>query len=155
MATVRYCPGRNITESRCDILTNTVNAVSVMGAGVALAFKRAFPQIMPEYTRDCRRGVIRPGATKLYPLDTLAGRTRFWAAMATKDHWRDPSKLEWIDPALEDLADAAHMAGATSIAIPPPGCGHGGLAWRFVEPMVLQRLADFDLEIYASSTIRR
>lgn len=149
MPSTTYHPGRDITRSTADCLVNTVNRVSVMGRGVALAFKNAFPEIMQPYQSACRRGVIRPGTTTLFPLQHVAGRQVYWAAMATKDHWRDPSKLEWIEPALRDLATAAAAAGVRSIAIPPPGCGNGGLDWTVVEPMVLRELAAFDLEIYA------
>lgn len=149
MPSTTYLPGRDITRSTADCLVNTVNCVSVMGAGVALAFKKAFPAIMQPYQSACRRRVIRPGSTTLFQLHEVAGRQVHWAAMATKDHWRDPSKLEWIEPALRDLAKAAAAAGVRSIAIPPPGCGNGGLDWAIVEPMVLRELAAFDLEIYA------
>lgn len=149
---VRYCPGANITASQADVLVNTVNCVGVMGKGVALAFKTAFPSIMSDYQRACRSGALRPGRTLLFGLPSAGlafGPIRSWAAMATKDHWRDPSRLEWIAPALADLAREAAARGARSIAIPPPGCGNGGLDWRVVEPLVLDALAGFDLEIYA------
>lgn len=149
---VTYHPAGNIVASNADVLVNTVNCVGVMGKGVALAFKTAFPTIMPEYQRACRSRIIRPGTTKLYPLPgprKAFAPLRFWAAMATKDNWRDPSRLEWIAPALAELADGARGHGATSIAIPPPGCGNGGLDWRVVEPLVLDILSEFDLEIYA------
>lgn len=149
MPSTTYHPGRDITHSTADCLVNTVNCVGVLGKGVALAFKTAFPAIVAPYQSACRRRVIRPGTTNLFPLRQVAGRQVHWAAMATKDHWRDPSKLEWIEPALRDLATAAASAGVRSIAIPPPGCGNGGLDWTVVEPMVLRELADFDLEIYA------
>ena len=149
MPSTTYLPGHDITRSAAQCLVNTVNCVSVMGAGVALAFKKAFPAIMQPYQSACRRRVIRPGTTVLFPLHEAGGRSVYWAAMATKDHWRDPSKLEWIEPALRDLATAAKAAGIRSIAIPPPGCGNGGLNWATVEPMVLRELAEFDLEIYA------
>lgn len=150
MPSTTYLPGRDITRSTADCLVNTVNCVGVMGKGVALAFKNAFPAIMAPYQSACRRGAIRPGTTKLLPLHLTDGRPAFWAAMATKNHWRDPSQLAWIEPALVELAAAARAAGVRSIAIPPPGCGNGGLDWRVVEPIVLRVLADFDLEIYAA-----
>lgn len=150
MPSTTYLPGRDITRSTADCLVNTVNCVSIMGRGVALAFKNAFPAIMQPYQSACRRGAIRPGTTKLFPLREIGGRQVYWAAMATKDNWRDPSQLAWIEPALNELAAAAKAAGVRSIAIPPPGCGNGGLDWRVVEPIVLRVLADFDLEIYAA-----
>ncbi|GHE77768.1 hypothetical protein GCM10019059_40950 [Camelimonas fluminis] len=154
MARVTYVTG-NITNSSASLLVNTTNCVGVMGKGVALAFKQAFPHIMPMYQRDCRDGLIRPGTARIYELRRDPDRTSFWASLATKDHWRDPSRLEWIEPALQQLAIQAQHIGIDSIALPPPGCGNGGLDWRVVEPIVLRTLANFDLEIYARSTLGR
>lgn len=124
---------------------NTVNCVSVMGKGVALSFKTRFPQIMGPYSEACRSKTLRAGDCMLFPLPD----GRQWAALATKDHWRQPSQLAWIRTGLEQLAAKAHTAGARSIAIPPPGCGLGGLSWAVVEPIVLQTLVGFELRIYA------
>ena len=144
-----YLPGRDITQSTCDVLVNTVNTRGVMGKGVAKAFRDAFPHIVREYLIVCRNGALRPGGC---PLFALKGAQR-WAALATKDDWRDPSQYAWIASGLSELALAARRARARSIALPPPGCGNGGLDWAKVEPMVLHALADFDLEIYAASTL--
>lgn len=146
--TVTYHPGRNIVDDDADVLICTVNCVGVMGKGVALAFAKKWPEIVPEYKEDCRRGDIRPGYCHLYPL--LKGR--WWAAFATKNHWRNPSRIEWVVDGLDRLACHARMAGARSIAIPPPGCGNGGLDWREVEPIVLRHLGGFDLRIYGEKT---
>ena len=83
MPSTTYLPGRDITCSTADCLVNTVNCVGVMGKGVALAFKNAFPAIMAPYQSACRRGAIRPGTTKLMPLHQAEGRQVHWAAMAT------------------------------------------------------------------------
>ncbi len=122
---VVYRPNDDITASRADILVNTVNCVGVMGKGVAKAFKTAFPSIMPAYQHACRTGQIRPGHTILFPLP-VPGAPRHWAAMATKDHWREGSQLAWITTALTDLARQAEAAGARSIAIPPPAAATAG-----------------------------
>lgn len=149
--TVSYHFG-DITTSNADILVNTVNCVGVMGKGVALAFKNRWPSIMPRYQQLCRADSITPGTSLLLPLPD----GRMWAALATKDHWRYPSQLGWVRMGLLDLAERARNAGARSIAIPPPGCGNGGLDWRIVEPILLDALAGFDLRIYSkpSSTAR-
>jgi len=146
---VTYMPGANITDSDADLLVNTVNCVGVMGKGVALAFKTAFPAIMGPYQAACRTRAIRPGTVSLFPLKQDGARQILWAAFATKLHWRDPSKLEWVQQGLEQLASYARANRIRSIALPPPGCGNGGLDWRIVEPLVLEALGDFDLRIYA------
>lgn len=147
---VIYYPGRNIVNDDADVLVNTVNAVGVMGKGVALAFKTRWPSIVPLYQDDCRSGFLKAGRCVLYPLPKDGHRS--WAALATKDHWRQPSRLAWIESGLAALADQAGEIGYRSIAIPPPGCGNGGLDWREVEPIVLRHLKGFDLRIYGEKT---
>ena len=145
---ITYRPGGDVTEDNAAILVNTVNIVGVMGKGVALAFRQRWPAIMTPYVAACRSGHLRAGGCLLFPLPD----GRLWAALATKAHWRDPSQMTWIAHGLSQLAELAAEAGARSIAIPPPGCGNGGLDWRRVEPLVLAALGGFDLRIYASTT---
>ena len=145
---ITYRPGGDVTQDSAAILVNTVNAVGVMGKGVALAFRQRWPAIMAPYVAACRSGRLRAGGCLLFPLPD----GRLWAALATKAHWRDPSQMAWIESGLSQLAELAAKAGAHSIAIPPPGCGNGGLEWRRVEPLVLTALGSFDLRIYASAT---
>lgn len=142
---VTYRSG-DVTTDDADLLVNTVNCVGVMGKGVALAFKNRWPSIMPEYQASCRSKALRPGGCQLYPLPDR----RLWAGLATKDHWRAPSQLAWVRDGLRVLAEQARAAGVRSIAIPPPGCGNGGLSWAEVEPLVLEALEGFDLRIYAA-----
>lgn len=140
---VRYFGG-DITTDGADLLVNTVNCVNVMGKGVALQFKQCFPSIMAAYGAACRSKTLRPGGCLIFPLPD----GRKWAALATKDSWRDPSQLQWVRTALLELAKQARIAGVRSIAISPPGCTNGGLDWRVVEPLLLDALKGFDLRIY-------
>lgn len=142
---VLWTPGANIAHDRTDLTVNTVNCVGVMGAGVALAMKNAYPRHYSEYRDDVQRGLLGPGDVRIYSRDG-GGHI---AVMATKDHWRDPSKIEWVEKGLENLAIRAKQIGVRSIGIPPPGCGNGGLDWAEVQPMVLYHLKDFDLTVYA------
>lgn len=142
---LQYCSG-DVSADDADLLVNTVNCVNVMGKGVALAFKQRFPSIMPAYGAACRTKSLRPGGCLILPLPD----GRKWAALATKDHWRDRAQLDWVRSGLAELASKAGAAGIRSIAIPPPGCTNGGLAWRDVEPIIVELLKDFDLRIYAS-----
>ncbi len=143
---VIYRPGDDVTQDNAAILVNTVNTVGVSGKGVALAFRQRWPAIMAPYVAACRSGRLQAGGCLLFPLPD----GRLWAALATKAHWRDPSQLAWVETGLSQLADLAAQAGVRSIAIPPPGCGNGGLLWTRVEPLVLAALGGFDLRIYAA-----
>lgn len=140
---VRYCSG-SIVEDDADLLVNTVNCVSVMGKGVALEFKTRFPSIMTPYSEACRLKLLQPGESMFFPLPD----GRQWAAIATKNHWRQPSQLNWVRSGLNTLAAKARAAGIHSIAVPPAGCTNGGLNWAEVEPILLEALAGFDLRIY-------
>lgn len=143
-STVEYRNG-DVSADDADLLVNTVNCVNVMGKGVALAFKQRFPSIMAAYGNACRSKLLAPGGCLLLPLPD----GRKWAALATKNHWRDASQLRWVHSSLLELAQQARVAGVRSIALPPPGCSNGGLDWRDVEPLVLDALQGFDLRIYA------
>lgn len=134
----------DVTLDDADLLVNTVNVVGVMGKGVALAFRNRWPGIMQPYQSACRSGELIAGGCIFLPL----ADGRRWAALATKDHWRQPSKLEWIASGLTTLALRARATGIRSIAIPPPGCGLGGLDWRDVRPFVIATLGAFDLRLY-------
>ena len=139
----------DITTDNADILVNPVNCVGIAGKGVALAFKNRWPEIMTDYQAVCVKHSLIPGGCLLFPHPEVPG-LRFWAALATKNHWRDPSRYEWIESGLNELAKLAHLVKAHSIAIPPVGCGNGGLDWNRVHPMILTTLSDFYLRIYGS-----
>lgn len=143
--TATYLRG-NIVDDSADVLVNTVNTDGVMGAGVALAFRCRWPSIIVPYRRACRESLFDAGRCVLFDLPD----GRLWVGLATKDSWRRPSHYTWIETGLKTLADLATKAGAKSIAIPPPGCGNGGLDWDLVCPMVLRYLDTFDLRIYGT-----
>ena len=148
---ISYAPGNNVAASDADIIVNTVNCRlspsgrGVMGAGVAKAFAELHPYILPDYEAAIRSGELRPGRCLLFPLRD----GRQWAALATKDHWQDPSREDWVRIGLAELGAKAKASGARSIAIPPPGCGNGKLEWDEIEPIVVRYLGDFDLHIHA------
>jgi O-acetyl-ADP-ribose deacetylase (regulator of RNase III) len=151
-----YKPDVNLLRSRAQVLVNNVNCVGVMGKGLARSFAEAYgDDIMRHYTRLCSSKTLRPGDVRFERMSATQrkhapSREHCVALLATKDHWRDPSRLEWIDLGLSNLHDKMKLHGYDSLAIAPPGCGLGGLAWSDVHPLVEEYLGKFKTEIYAA-----
>ncbi len=137
----------NIFESKCTTLVNTVNCVGVMGKGIALEFKRKYPDMFAEYRKLCSSGSIHPGCPYLYR--DLKGTSII--NFPTKDNWRSPSRLSYVEAGLEWFRRSYRELGIDSVAFPPLGCGNGGLQWDIVGPTMYKALKDLpiDIEIYA------
>ena len=134
----------DIFAANAQALVNPVNCVGVMGAGLALAFKRRFPENFLQYAEACRRQEVATG--KLFV--TEAGTHPRWLVnFPTKQHWRNPSRLEWIAEGLSDLARVLRDRKITSVAIPALGAGLGGLTWDAVRREIEEALQDVDCEI--------
>jgi O-acetyl-ADP-ribose deacetylase (regulator of RNase III) len=116
-------------------LVNAVNCYGVMGAGLALQFKQRYPGMFARYKVLCRNGTITPGSIMFDD-----GDGQHIANFATKDHWNMPSRLEWIDDGLKTLARHLDEEGVPSVAVPPLGCGYGGLDLRDVFPLMIRHL---------------
>lgn len=152
---ISYVSG-NILDANADVLVNTVNAVGVMGKGIALQFKKHYPMNYEAYRNAVKQGIVKPGKVFLYPINTT-GKVKYIANFATKGHWRYPSQLRWIKTGLEDLKKQIAALNIDSVAIPPLGCGQGGLDWRKVKVLIEDELKDLPLTIYAyepSNSIR-
>ena len=132
----------NLLESDAEALVNTVNTVGVMGKGIALMFKEAFPENLQSYQVACKRGEVKVGKMFVTERRNLLGGPRWIINFPTKDHWRQPSKMEWIVAGLDDLKKVVRQHDITSIALPPLGSGNGGLNWRDVRPVIESALAD-------------
>jgi O-acetyl-ADP-ribose deacetylase (regulator of RNase III) len=130
----------NLLDAKVDALVNTVNTVGVMGKGVALMFKEAFPKNFKEYEAACKQKAIKVGQMFVTELESLIG-PKWIINFPTKEHWRGDSKMEWIDAGLEDLKRVISEKGIQSIAIPPLGSGNGGLKWEEVRPKIEAALA--------------
>lgn len=133
---ITYTPEADISTDQAQLLVNTVNTVGVMGAGVAKAIRLRYPDIMPPYTAACQSQDakrLEPGTLHLYS----APDGRLVVNMATKKDWRDPSKYEWVGAGLVYLNRllCEKRTDITSVLLPPPGCGHGGLDWQKVNRM--------------------
>lgn len=130
---INYKKG-NLLDSDCDILVNTVNCVGVMGKGIALDFKKKYPEMYEKYRQNCNNGLIKTGHVWWWD-----DKDKRIANFPTKQHWRNPSKIEWIREGLDDLCFhlfKSYPTSQTSIAIPPLGCGNGGLNWVHVRPLI-------------------
>lgn len=134
-------------ESQAQTLVNTVNCVAVMGKGVAEQFKKRYPGMFEDYQRRCERGEVRLGEPYLYR--DVAG-TQI-VNFPTKGHWRASSRLVDIELGLDYFVAHAAEWGITSIAMPPLGCGNGGLQWDEVGPLIHSKLRrlPLDVELYA------
>ncbi|AKT38046.1 type II toxin-antitoxin system antitoxin DNA ADP-ribosyl glycohydrolase DarG [Chondromyces crocatus] len=125
----------NLLAASADALVNTVNCVGVMGKGIALQFKQAFPDNFAVYARACAARELRPGRMLVVPA-VGATRTKFIVNFPTKDHWKGKSKIADIRAGLEALVEDVRRLGIRSIAMPPLGCGNGGLEWAEVRPLI-------------------
>ncbi len=137
-----------------DALVNTVNCVGVMGKGVALEFKRRWPDNYKIYKRACDAKQLLPGKMLIFDTCSLFSGSgpRFLVNFPTKDHWRSPSKLIYIEDGLNALARDIRDYGIKSIAMPPLGCGNGGLDWADVKPLIISKLGslgDVDVIVFA------
>lgn len=137
----------DLFASKAQTLVNTVNCVGVMGKGVALAFKRRFPEMYEDYVARCKRHEVRLGEPYLFRQLLEPNVLNF----PTKGHWRSVTKLEDIAAGLEYLIDHYQEWGITSLAVPPLGCGNGQLEWRVVGPTLYRYLSEIDVpvELYA------
>ena len=143
---IRYTQG-NLLEADVEALVNTVNTVGVSGKGIALMFKDQFPENFRAYGAFSKAGNLAPGGLFITERQDMLG-PRFIINFATKKHWRNPSKLEWIEQGLTILRDKIKAHGIRSIAIPPLGAGNGGLNWEDVRPLIAAALTDLDCEIF-------
>ena len=135
----------DIFAQPADVLVNPVNCVGVMGRGLAAQFKRRYPAVFHAYREACRAGEVCPGRVLLLPTDSF--RPRAVAQFPTKRHWREPSRIEDIDAGLRHLATTIQRLRIPSIAVPPLGCGLGGLDWHTVRPLISTRLHGLDCAI--------
>lgn len=132
----------NLLEDEAEALVNTVNCVGVMGKGIALQFKQAYPEVFTEYEKACRRSEVQPG--KMHVVETKSlFNPKFIINFPTKRHWKNKSLIEDIESGLLDLVKVVKNLNIKSIAIPPLGCGNGGLKWSDVRPLIEKAFESF------------
>ncbi len=125
----------DILKADAEALVNTVNCVGVMGRGVALQFRKAFPENFKAYKNACDKKQLHPGTMFVYDLNRFQN-PRYVVNFPTKRHWKGKSKIEDIAAGLEALVHEVSTRNVRSIAIPPLGCGLGGLDWTQVKQII-------------------
>lgn len=140
---ILYVEG-DLFQSPAQVLVNTVNTVGVMGRGIALEFKRLFPEMYAQYRDLCERGQFAIGQLWLYKTE------RKWVLnFPTKQHWREPSRLEYIEKGLQKFYDTYRSLNIHSIAFPALGCGNGQLDFEAqVQPLMERYLRSLPIEVF-------
>lgn len=149
---INYTKG-NLLEAPVHALVNTVNTVGVMGKGIALQFKEAFPSNLKKYLNACKEGWLQPGKLLVVREETLEGE-KVIINFPTKIQWFKKSRYEYIEEGLKELAKIIENEEIESIAIPPLGCGNGGLKWDKVQALMeryLSHLEGVEIIIYEPS----
>jgi O-acetyl-ADP-ribose deacetylase (regulator of RNase III) len=131
---IQLCQG-DILSADAEALVNTVNCVGIMGRGIALQFRNAFPENYAVYKTLCDKKQLHPGKMLVFDLNRLEN-PRFIINFPTKRHWKGNSRIEDIQSGLKALVEEVKTRGIRSIAVPPLGCGLGGLNWREVRPLI-------------------
>ena len=135
--------GGDLFASPAQTLVNPVNTEGVMGAGLALAFRRRYPAMFDAYRYHCATGTFAPGDLLLW-----RGPDRWILQFPTKTSWRRPSTLEAIEAGLLRFRADFAALGITSAAFPALGCGCGSLSWDAVRPLLVQHLADLPIPVW-------
>lgn len=140
----------NLLTENVEALVNTVNCVGIMGKGIALQFKKTFPKNFKAYAAACVQNDIEIG--KMFVFETgYVVYPYYIINFPTKRHWKNKSRLEYIDLGLLALVEEIRLRNIKSIAIPPLGCGLGGLDWNDVQPKIeeaLQQITNLKIIIY-------
>ena len=144
---ISYVKG-NLFDSNAQALVNTVNTVGVMGKGIALQFKEAYPENYRIYHKACKEGKFSVGQMLVTSInDMYGGQDRLIINFPTKTDWRKPYEYVYIEEGLKALKKEIVERGIKSIAIPPLGSSNGGLNWVLVKEMIVSALSDLDCDI--------
>ena len=137
----------NLFNSKAKALVNTVNCVGAMGKGIALEFRRRYPEMYLVYQQDCKEGKLKPGRIYSYPLPEV-----LILNFAIKDDWKYPSKIEWIESCLHQFVSGYRQRGIQSVAFPWMGAMNGGIPLEKIQAITrkyLRNLTDIHVEVYS------
>ena len=143
---MEYAPGQDIFDTGAECIVNPVNCHAHKlkpgwQKGLAGAFEKRFPEVQEPFKAACEKGLFKPGGVQMIRVNRETGARdpeghTVIANLATKDHWRDPSRMEWVDEGLGKLAAAVEKRGLRSVALPMLGAGLGGLPWEKVRASI-------------------
>lgn len=139
---IRDCQG-DLFESGAEALVNPVNCVGVAGKGLALEFRKRWPEIYVFYREDCQSGWLRPGRLSIQ----YGNDGQIVVEFPTKRHWRDASEIVDVQAGLEALERYLREHKLASVAVPALGCGLGGLDWVDVRPLIVEALGGLDCDV--------
>lgn len=139
---IEYVKG-NIFDSPAQTIVNTVNTVGVMGKGLALSFKERYPEMFSAYRTMCEKHKLVVGKLMLY-----SAPDHLILLFPTKENWRNPSKIEYIESGLVKFVNTYAQHNITSVAFPKLGCGNGELNWDDVKPIMEKYLRPLPIDIY-------
>jgi O-acetyl-ADP-ribose deacetylase (regulator of RNase III) len=142
---IKFTSG-NLLESDAEALVNTVNCVGVMGKGIALQFKQAFPENYKAYAKACKKGEVRTGRMFIYRAGDIFN-PKYIVNFPTKRHWKAKSRLDDVKSGLEDLVNQVQRLNIKTIAIPPLGAGLGGLRWQDVKEMIVNAFEESTVQV--------
>lgn len=137
---IKYVSG-DLFKSETQTIVNTVNCVGAMGAGIALEFKNRYPNMFYSYKKICDSNQLKPGLLYLWKKEE-----KWILNFPTKNHFKDPSTLEYIESGLIKFKDTYKEKGITSISFPKLGCGKGGLNFKDVKPL-MEKYLNIDIEV--------
>lgn len=142
----------NIFDSKMQTLVNPVNTFGAMGKGLALQFKKRYPEYYEAYRRACTRRVFQIEKCFVYNFED---RDQKIYSFPTKSHWCRPSRWEWIDAGLQHLAENLERYGITGLAVPALGCGEGGLEWDVVQDLLYKYCEPMPIDVEIYQPIRK
>lgn len=143
---IKYIKG-DIFVSDAEAIVNPVNINGIMGKGLALSFKIEYPENYKAYVKACKNKQIDIGKLFVFKDSNHFGE-KIIINFPTKKDWYKPSKYEYIDKGLDDLINVIKKYNIKSIAIPPLGCGLGGLDWNIVKSKIENKLSDINIDVY-------
>jgi O-acetyl-ADP-ribose deacetylase (regulator of RNase III) len=144
---IKYITG-DIFESQAQAIVNTVNTVGVMGKGIALQFKKAFPSNYKAYIDACKTGEIKVGKLFVTKDKNVNSGEKIIINFPTKTDWRKPSEYSYIEDGLKDLIRIIQESGIKTVAIPPLGAGNGGLKWERVKELIELKMSSVDVDLF-------
>lgn len=136
----------NLFSTKASTLVNTVNCAGVMGKGIALEFRRRYPEMYSQYVDDCKAGKLKPGNIYPYPVSST-----LILNFTVKNHWRYPSRIVWIESCLRSFSETYKQMGITSVAFPWMGANSGGIPISTIKHIMrdyLKSLQEVDIEVY-------